>query len=244
MASVQQNTNNAHQTEKIAIKASTDALDGSVAVNEAVSSMKLIAEKITIISDIARQTNILALNAAVEAARAGDQGRGFAVVAAEVRKLAEKSQVAATEINELSKSSVTIAEKSGRLLGEIVPNIQHTAKLVEEINASSSEQNLGAGQINSALQQLNQVTQQNAATSEEMAASAEELSSQADQLKEIISFFRFESGSKYKASIAQPNPLPRPRRNTPQISHLPKYKSSSNGVSLNMDSLDADYEKF
>lgn len=244
VASVQQNTNNAHQTEKIAIKASADALDGSVAVNEAVSSMKLIAEKITIISDIARQTNILALNAAVEAARAGDQGRGFAVVAAEVRKLAEKSQVAATEINELSKSSVTIAEKSGRLLGEIVPNIQHTAKLVEEINASSSEQNLGAGQINSALQQLNQVTQQNAATSEEMAASAEELSSQADQLKEIISFFRFENGSKYKASIAQPNSLTRPRRNTAKVSHLPKYKSSSNGVSLNMDSLDADYEKF
>jgi methyl-accepting chemotaxis protein len=244
VASVQQNTNNAHQTEKIAIKASADAKDGSVAVNEAVSSMKLIAEKITIISDIARQTNILALNAAVEAARAGDQGRGFAVVAAEVRKLAEKSQVAATEINELSKSSVTIAEKSGRLLGEIVPNIQHTAKLVEEINASSSEQNLGAGQINSALQQLNQVTQQNAATSEEMAASAEELSSQADQLKEIISFFRFESGSKYKASIVQSGPLTRPARNTAKISHLPRYKSASNGVSLNMDSLDADYEKF
>lgn len=243
VANVQQNTENAHQTEKIAIKASADAIDGSVAVNEAVSSMKLIADKISVISDIARQTNILALNAAVEAARAGDQGRGFAVVAAEVRKLAEKSQVAATEINELSQSSVTIAEKSGRLLGAIVPNIQHTAKLVEEISSSSSEQNLGASQINNAIQQLNQVTQQNAATSEEMAASAEELSSQADQLKEIISFFKFESSSKYKVAAVQATAFSKKRNNAvKKLSSAPKYKS--NGVSLNMDALDEDYEKF
>ena len=243
VANVQQNTDNALQTEKIAIKASADALNGSVAVNEAVGSMKSIADKITIISDIARQTNILALNAAVEAARAGDQGRGFAVVAAEVRKLAEKSQVAATEIIELSKSSVIIAEKSGRLLGEIVPNIQQTAKLVEEISSSSSEQNLGAGQINNAIQQLNQVTQQNAATSEEMAASAEELSSQADQLKEIISFFKFENGSKYKVTPTQSSSFTKARNNLPKKSQ-PAQKYKANGVNLNMDALDDDYEKF
>lgn len=243
VANVQQNTANALQTEKIAIRASADALDGSVAVNEAVSSMKCIADKITIISDIARQTNILALNAAVEAARAGDQGRGFAVVAAEVRKLAEKSQIAATEIIELSRSSVVIAEKSGRLLGEIVPSIQQTAKLVEEISSSSSEQNLGAGQINNAIHQLNQVTQQNAATSEEMAASAEELSSQADQLKEIISFFKFENGSKYKAALAQVSSFSK-FRNTSTKKSQPLSNFRSNGISLSMDTLDEDYEKF
>ena len=245
VASVQQNTQNANQTEKIAIKASADALDGSVAVHEAVGSMKLIADKITIISDIARQTNILALNAAVEAARAGDQGRGFAVVAAEVRKLAEKSQIAATEIISLSQSSVVVAEKSGKLLEIMVPDIQRTAKLVEEISAASSEQNLGAGQINNAIQQLNQITQQNASTSEEMAASAEELSSQADQLKEIISFFKVENEVVFKTPAPQPKPFVRQRgKSVKKQTPLPKYRSNGNGVSLNMDALDDDYEKF
>ncbi|MEO6733882.1 MAG: methyl-accepting chemotaxis protein [Ferruginibacter sp.] len=249
VANVQHNTDNAQQTEKIALKASEDAIEGSVAVNQAGISMKSIANKITIITDIARQTNILALNAAVEAARAGEQGRGFAVVAAEVRKLAEKSQMAAIEINELSQSSVSIAERSGKLLDQIVPNIKHTAKLVEEISASSLEQNLGAGQINNALQQLNQVTQQNAATSEEMAASAEELSSQADQLKEIISFFRFEELGKHEiASAPKSSYLPHKngsvKKNKTAYKLKPNGVSLTNGVSLNMDGLDDDYEKF
>lgn len=249
VANVQHNTENAQQTEKIAIKASEDALEGSVAVNQAGISMKSIANKITVISDIARQTNILALNAAVEAARAGEQGKGFAVVAAEVRKLAEKSQLAAIEINELSQSSLGIAEKSGKLLEQMVPNIQHTAKLVEEISASSIEQNLGAGQINNALQQLNQVTQQNAATSEEMAASAEELSSQADQLKEIISFFKFEEDSKYKSvSLRKPSHTLHKNGTEKKTMANGKFKSNGNhvmnGVNLNMDVLDEEYEKF
>ncbi len=249
VANVQHNTENAQQTEKIAIKASEDAYEGSVAVNQAGTSMKSIANKITIISDIARQTNILALNAAVEAARAGEQGKGFAVVAAEVRKLAEKSQLAAIEINELSQSSLGIAEKSGKLLEQMVPNIQQTAKLVEEISASSVEQNLGAGQINNALQQLNQVTQQNAATSEEMAASAEELNSQADQLKEIISFFKFDDNDKYKA-ISLKKQVRAPHKNGAdrKVHSNGKLKVNGhglmNGINLNMDVLDEEYEKF
>lgn len=248
VAGVQHNSENAQQTQQIASRASQDALEGSVAVNQAGISMKSIANKITIISDIARQTNILALNAAVEAARAGDQGRGFAVVAAEVRKLAEKSQLAAVEINELSQSSVTIAERSKNLLDQMVPNIQQTSKLVEEISASSVEQHSGAGQINKALQQLSQVTQQNAATSEEVAASAEELSSQADMLKEIISFFKSENDAKPKAPSSQKVHLPykkvQPRKNNFPAKPKSNGIAPKSGISLNMDSLDEEYEKF
>src|SRR6478736_3301979 len=199
-ANIQQNTDNAQQTEKIAIKAADDMKEGNAAVGQAVDSLKKIAEKIGIIGEIARQTNLLALNAAVEAARAGDHGKGFAVVAAEVRKLAERSQLAAEEINGLSSSSVTVADRSGRLLEQIVPNIQNTAKLVQEIAASSTEQNTGANQINNAIQQFNSVIQQNAAGAEEIASSSEELSAQAESLRDTVSFFRLDEASQRAVS--------------------------------------------
>lgn len=189
-ASVSQNTENAKITEGIASKAAVNANEGGQAVKQTVAAMKSIADKIGIIDDIAYQTNLLALNAAIEAARAGEHGRGFAVVAAEVRKLAERSQVAAQEIGEVAKSSVTLAERAGTVLDEIVPGINKTSELVQEITAASEEQSTGASQINSAMVQLNQVTQQNAASSEELAATAEEMSGQAEQLQQLISFFK------------------------------------------------------
>jgi len=191
-ANIRNNADNARQTEKIALKSAQDAKEGGNAVMETVSAMKEIATKISIIEEIARQTNLLALNAAIEAARAGEHGKGFAVVAAEVRKLAERSQLAAGEINKLSVSSVEVAEKAGEMLARIIPDIQKTAELVSEINAASEEQNAGAGQINSAIQQLDIVIQQNASATEEMATTSEELSSQAEQLQNSIGFFKVE----------------------------------------------------
>ena len=191
-ANIRQNSDNATQTERIAIKAAEDAKEGGAAVEKTVDAMKDIAGKISIIEEIARQTNMLALNAAIEAARAGEHGKGFAVVAAEVRKLAERSQGAAREISELSSSSVEIAERAGNLFTQIIPDIQKTAELVQEISAASNEQNAGAEQINKAIQELDQVIQQNAGASEEMASTSEELSSQAEQLQDTISFFKID----------------------------------------------------
>jgi methyl-accepting chemotaxis protein len=188
-ASITQNAENARVTDGMASKAAREANDGGTAVKETVSAMKQIAKKIGIIDDIAYQTNLLALNAAIEAARAGDHGKGFAVVAAEVRKLAERSQVAAQEIGELAGSSVGMAERAGKLLDEIVPSIHKTSDLVQEIASASQEQTTGVSQINAAMSQLNQATQQNASASEELAATAEELGGQAQQLQEMMQFF-------------------------------------------------------
>ncbi|HAQ86803.1 MAG TPA: methyl-accepting chemotaxis protein [Pseudomonas sp.] len=192
-ASIAQNTESAKITDSIAGKAANDAVAGGRAVRDMVVAMKQIADKIGIIDDIAYQTNLLALNAAIEAARAGDHGKGFAVVAAEVRKLAERSQVAAQEIGGVAGSSVELAEQAGRLLDDIVPNIQKTSDLVQEITAASQEQSTGAGQINIAMGQMNQITQQNASASEELAATSEEMNAQASQLLELISFFRLDA---------------------------------------------------
>jgi methyl-accepting chemotaxis protein len=188
-ASINQNTENAKVTDGMASKAATEAKEGGLAVQQTVIAMKQIAQRIGIIDDIAYQTNLLALNAAIEAARAGDHGKGFAVVAAEVRKLAERSQIAAQEIGQLSSSSVELAEKAGKLLDEIVPSINKTSDLVQEISAASEEQASGVGQINTAMVQLNQITQQNASSSEELAATSEEMSNQAEQLQQVMSFF-------------------------------------------------------
>ena len=191
-ASIAQNTDNAKVTDAIATRAAQEANEGGEAVKATVAAMKQIAKKIVIIDDIAYQTNLLALNAAIEAARAGEHGKGFAVVAAEVRKLAERSQIAAQEIGEVATNSVELAERAGKLLGEMVPNIKKTSDLVQEITAASEEQASGVGQINASMSQLNQTTQQNAAASEQLAATAEEMSSQTEQLQQTMAFFKLE----------------------------------------------------
>jgi methyl-accepting chemotaxis protein len=209
-ASIAQNTENAKVTNQIATKASVEARDGGEAVARTVDAMKQIAKKISIIDDIAYQTNLLALNAAIEAARAGEHGKGFAVVAAEVRKLAERSQVAAQEIGEVAGSSVELAERAGSLLQAIVPSIAKTADLVQEIAASSQEQSSGVNQINVAMNQLSQLTQQNASASEELAATSEEMSGQAQQLQETMGFFKVAGGGPSRRAASEGRPVSRP----------------------------------
>ncbi|MDD5286820.1 MAG: methyl-accepting chemotaxis protein [Desulfuromonadaceae bacterium] len=251
-SSIRQNTDNAMQTEKISIKSSVDAKEGGKAVIETVAAMKEIASKISIIEEISRQTNLLALNAAIEAARAGEHGKGFAVVASEVRKLAERSQSAAGEISGLSTRSVAIAEQAGEMLTKMVPDIQRTAELVQEITASSKEQDSGAEQINKAIQQLDQVIQQNASASEEMASTSEELSSQAEQLSDAVSFFKIDGGGHSRS----PRQQPAKQSNKVQIAHVavkgksvPAKRTSGGGINLELghsgpDHLDDEFEKF
>ncbi|GFO68106.1 hypothetical protein GMLC_16850 [Geomonas limicola] len=234
-ANIRQNADNAAQTEKIAIKSAEAAKEGGKAVEETVGAMKEIASKINIIEEIARQTNLLALNAAIEAARAGEHGKGFAVVASEVRKLAERSQRAAGEISELSANSVNVAVRAGELLSRIVPDIQRTAELVQEISISSREQDSGAGQINKAIQQLDQVIQQNASAAEEMSSTAEELAGQAVQMQSAITFFKASSDDAgYLAPQAQV------RRSAARPAAAPKRVAAPianrhQGVELEMD---------
>jgi methyl-accepting chemotaxis protein len=253
-ANIRQNADNAQQTEKIAVKAAEDTQEGGQAVIGTVKAMKDIADKIGIVEEIARQTNLLALNAAIEAARAGEHGKGFAVVASEVRKLAERSQFAAAEISELSGSSVEIAEKGGKMLEQIVPDIQRTAELVQEISASSGEQNAGANQINSAIQQLDLVIQQNASASEELSSTAEELSSQAEQLRGTIGFFTIgANGRGLRSTFAVPAVIQsKDKGNGKEFTALPTtehttVKSEGYNLDLNAgqkDAEDADFERY
>ncbi|KYK48088.1 methyl-accepting chemotaxis protein [Bradyrhizobium sp. 191] len=199
-ANVKQNADNANQTEKIAAQSAKDAEASGAAVGRAVSAMQTIAEKITIVQEIARQTDLLALNAAVEAARAGEHGKGFAVVASEVRKLAERSQAAAAEIGTLSTDTVKVAQEAGAMLSKLVPDIKKTAELVEEITAACREQDVGSAQINQAIQQLDKVGQQNASASEQVSSTSEELASQAEQLQSTIAYFRIDHGTKSQAA--------------------------------------------
>lgn len=248
VANIQQNTDNAQSTEKIANKSAKGIKAGNESSSIAVKSMREIADKITIINDIAFQTNILALNAAVEAARAGEHGKGFAVVAAEVRKLAERSKVAAEEIEATSKSGVEISDKAGEQLAQIAPEIEKTAQLVQEISSASIEQNSGAEQVNSAIQQLSQVTQQNAAASEELATSSEELSNQAEQLRQLIAYFKIEESGYQTAPTKQITYEQRKKENqNPQVA---VNKQKEHGVTLELqtyqktDTEDNKYEKF
>ena len=250
-ANITQNTENAQQTQKIALNAADGIAKVAEAAQTTLKNIEEIADKVSIIGEIARQTNILALNAAVEAARAGEHGKGFAVVAAEVRKLAERSQVSAVEIDTLTKTSVRATEEAGKLMSSIVPEISKTARLVQEIAAASVEQNSGAEQVNSAIQQLNQVTQQNAAASEEVATSSEELSGQAEQLLETVRFFKLDSNTTVKKLISSKQTavkhvnIAHPVIKTKQAQSPVQARPA--GFTLNMeksDVLDSEYEKF
>jgi methyl-accepting chemotaxis protein len=262
-ANIRQNADNALQTEKIAVKSAEDAKAGGEAVGHTVAAMKDIAAKISIIEEIARQTNLLALNAAIEAARAGEHGKGFAVVAAEVRKLAERSQTAAAEISQLSGSSVGIAEQAGQMLSQMVPDIQRTAELVQEISAACKEQDTGADQVNKAIQQLDQVIQQNASASEEMASTSEELASQAEQLQENIAYFKIGAAAGSRGWARAPGKQAQLTETgtgsnwtevvkatvTKQLGR-PRKVSSTGGVDLDLglalghDRLDQDFERY
>ena len=254
-ASIAHTADNSRQTTAIALKVAQDAKESGEAVIKAVSAMKEIAGKISIIQEIARQTDLLALNAAVEAARAGDHGKGFAVVAAEVRKLAERSQAAAQEITGLSRSSTDVAEHAGGLLGKLLPDIQKTAELVQEISAASQEQNTGADQVNKALQELDKVIQENAAASEELSSTSEELSAQAEQLQSIISYFRIDAVPAIQAA-RRPAPGSRtaaPARTPARTQPLAEGRGQARrgGVVLSLDeggpedsSTDQDFDRF
>jgi methyl-accepting chemotaxis protein len=255
-ANIKQNADNAAQTEKIARQSAKDAEASGDAVTRAVEAMRTIAEKIGIVQEIARQTDLLALNAAVEAARAGEHGKGFAVVASEVRKLAERSQSAAAEISAMSGDTVKAASEAGDMLGRLVPDIRKTAELVSEISAACREQDIGASQINEAIQQLDKVTQQNAGASEEMSATSEELASQAEELQTSIAFFKVEMAGgrdsrKPAARISVRSPAPASTRkpaSKPAANSVSAQQARAKGFALDMamggpDDGDADFKE-
>ena len=258
-ANIKQNADNAAQTEKIARQSAKDAEASGEAVGRAVGAMRTIAEKISIVQEIARQTDLLALNAAVEAARAGEHGKGFAVVASEVRKLAERSQAAAAEISTLSGQTVSVATEAGDMLNRLVPDIRKTAELVSEISAACREQDIGASQINEAIQQLDKVTQQNAGASEEMSGTSEELAAQAEELQTSIAFFRVDSAARKEPNhadrlraTAAKMAAPAAKRPVASPAHRPAPASAKaargNGFSLDMsmggpDADDADFRE-
>jgi methyl-accepting chemotaxis protein len=224
-ANIKQNADNAAQTEKIARQSAKDAEESGDAVNRAVAAMQTIAQKIGIVQEIARQTDLLALNAAVEAARAGEHGKGFAVVASEVRKLAERSQSAAAEISDMSTDTVKAAQQAGEMLSRLVPDIRKTAELVSEISAACREQDIGAAQINEAIQQLDKVTQLNSSASEEMAATSEELAAQSEELQTSIAFFQVEQA---RTRAEQPKKTGKSR--IEQTSEKQHQRRQDNGV--------------
>ncbi len=249
VSNIKQNADNAQQTDKIATKSAKDAQESGKCVLEAVAAMKEIASKISIIEEIARQTNLLALNAAIEAARAGEHGKGFAVVAAEVRKLAERSQKAAGEINQLSSTTVKVSEKAGEMLDKLVPDIQKTAELVQEITAASKEQDTGSEQINKALQQLEKVIQQNASAAEEMASTTEELTGQSEQLMSALGFFRTgDTGQAPPARQVAAKPAASLAKLQEAVAHGAPKKAARPGVALKMretgDRIDKEFERF
>lgn len=230
-ANISQNTDNAQLTEKVSSEANKSIQEVAEKSQKAIEATKEIANKITVINDIAFQTNLLALNAAVEAARAGEHGKGFAVVAAEVRKLAENSKKAAEEIVLLAQIGLKISEEAGTVMLNTIPKIENTSKLVKEISAGSIEQNNGASQVNSAVQQLNSVTQQTASSSEELATSAEELAGQAEQLREIISFFHM--GRQHAVNTTKSFKQNKPNFKSNKHEKM-NYVPGKKGVSLNL----------
>ena len=239
-STVAQTADHARQTAAISTKAAADAVDGGKAVGETVSAMQHIAEKIELIEEIARQTNLLALNAAIEAARAGEHGKGFAVVASEVRKLAERSQVSAQEIKGVATSSVETAAKAGRLINDIVPQIQKTAELVHEVDAAANEQARGIDENAKAIQQFDQVIQSNSAAAEEMASTSEELTAQAAQMQETIAFFKTEMAGAEAMPRQQGRPMPTPGPKAKKIA-----APSARGVKLALASgKEEDFERY
>ncbi len=261
-ANIKQNAANASETERIARQSAKDAEVSGSAVGRAVTAMQTIAEKITIVQEIARQTDLLALNAAVEAARAGEHGKGFAVVASEVRKLAERSQAAAAEIGTLSSDSVKVAQEAGSMLQKLVPDIKRTSELVEEISAACREQDVGSAQINQAIQSLDKVTQQNASAAEELSATAEELANQSERLQETIAFFRIsdQPGQRSPAKkarsetskpevhkqIAKAQSFAHPKPKSAPAKAAPAAKAGGKGFALDMkddEALDAEFKR-